>query len=158
MPLLILIVAGAIQLARVYYTYHTLETALRGGARLLSSATNVTNYCPGGDLPITAAENYIVYGTLQTGTTPVVQNPACDGPCLQQLIQVQVERLSSGTVQPCPCETGTADDCDISMGGRPPDFVVVNLGTGYPLQFPFSYLTLTPPPLKVSVRMPVTGE
>ena len=155
---MILIIAGALQLARVYYTYHTLEAALRGGARLLSGATNV-NYCLGGSDPIiTAAKNFTVYGNLQGGTTPVVQNPACDGPCLQELIQVQGERLSSGIVQPCPCGTGTADDCDTSMGGRAPDFVVVNLGAGYPLQFPFAYLSLAPPALKVSVRMPVTGE
>lgn len=159
-PLLILILAGAIQLARVFYTYHALETAVRGGARLLAASTNV-NFCnSAADTTISGATNVITYGNIQGAGTPVVQNTACDGTCLHDLIQIMGERLdaSSGTVSPCRCGTRNADDCDISMGGRRPDFVVVNLGTGYPLQFPFAFLSLATPNLKVSVRMPVTGD
>jgi hypothetical protein len=158
-PLLFLILAGALQLARVFYTYHTLEKAVRGGARLLSGSSNV-NYCNAGDAAITGARNFIVYGNLQGAGTPIVQSASCDGSCLQQLIQVLPERqdLNSLTVNPCPCGTQGADDCDVSAGGRAPDFVVVNLGAGYPVQFPFAFLSLTTPNLKVSVRMPVTGD
>ena len=159
-PLLILILAGAVQLARVFYTYHALQTAVRGGARLLAASSNV-NYCdPGGDTTIGGAENFITYGNLQGAGEPVVQNTACNGTCLHDLIQVTGERLdaNSGSVGPCPCGTQSADDCDISTGGHSPDFVVVNLGTGYPLQFPFAFLSLATPNLKVSVRMPVTGN
>jgi hypothetical protein len=156
---LILILAGAIQLARVFYTYHTLEKAVRGGARLLSAASNV-NYCDAGDASITATKNFIVYGNLDGAGTPILQNATCDGPCLHSLIQVLPERedTTSSTVNTCTCGTRTADDCDTSSGGRPPDFVVVNLGGGYPVQFPFAFLSLATPNLKVSVRMPVTGD
>lgn len=158
-PLLILILAGGIQLARVFYTYHVLETAIRGGAALLAHASNV-NYCDGGDTTVTNTKNFIAYGNLQGTGTPIVQNASCDATCLQGLIQVLGERTdpNSGIVNSCPCGTQTADDCDISAGGHAPDFVVVNLGDGYPMQFPFAFLTLATPSLKVSVRMPVTGD
>ena len=158
-PLLILILAGAIQLARVFHTYHTLEKAVRGGARLLAGASNV-NYCDAADTSIMGAKNFIVYGNLQGEGTPIVQSATCDGSCLQGLIQVLPERedTTSSTVNACACGTQSPDDCDISAGGRPPDFVVVNLGQGYPVQFPFAFLSLTTPNLKVSVRMPVTGN
>ena len=56
------------------------------------------------------------------------------------------------------CATGDADSCDISGGGHTPDFVVVNLGSGYPLQLQFAYVSLATLNLRVSVRMPVTGS
>jgi hypothetical protein len=150
-PILIIILAGGIQLARVFYTYHTLEKALRGGAGLLARTSNV-NYCDASDTAITGAKNFVIYGNLQGIGTPIVPN-------LGDFLQVQAERQdsTSTTVNTCPCGSADADDCDISVGGRPPDFIVVHLGTGYPLQFPFAYLTLTTLNLKVSVRMPVTG-
>ena len=150
-PILIIILAGGIQLARVFYTYHTLEKALRGGAGLLARTTNV-NFCDPGDPAITGAKNFIVYGNLQGDGTPILPN-------LADFLQVQAERQdsSSTTVNSCPCGSADADDCDISGGGRPPEFGVVNLGDGYPVQMPFAYLTLTTLNLKVSVRMPVTG-
>src|SRR5438445_4091534 len=114
-PLMLLILAGAVQLARVFYTYHTLQKAMRGGAALLARATNV-NYCDlASDAAIIGAKNFMVYGTLQPGVTPVVQTSTCDGSCLQNLIQILPERqdVNSTDVNPCPCGTNTADDCDV---------------------------------------------
>jgi hypothetical protein len=150
--MLIIILAGGMQLARVFYTYHTLEKALRGGAGLLARSSNV-NYCDAGDPAITGAKNLIVYGNVQGAGTPILPN-------LADFLQVQAERQdsTSTTVNSCPCGSADADDCDISGGGRPPEFVVVNVGDGYPVQLPFAYLTLTTLNLKVSVRMPVTGS
>ena len=140
------------QLARVFYTYHTLEKALRGGAGLLARSSNV-NYCDAGDSAITGAKNFIGYGNLQGIGTEIV-------PGLTDLIQILPERTDTGSsvVNACPCGSTDVDDCDISAGGHAPDFVVVNLGSGYPLQLPFAYITLNTVNLKVSVRMPVTGS
>ena len=147
------------QLARVFYTYHTLQKAMRGGAGLLARASNV-NYCDAGDANLTSTRNFIVYGNLQGLGIPIVQGSLCDGTCLHDLIQFVPERQepNSTTLALCTCAQGDADSCDVSMGGRPPDFVVVNLGdSGFPLQLPFAYLSLGTFNLRVSVRMPVTG-
>ena len=151
MPLLLILLAGGVQFARVFYTYHNLQKALRGGAALLSRASNV-NYCDAGDTTIVGAKNLIVYGNLQGIGTQIL-------PGLTDLIQVLPERQSaaSTSVTECMCTTGDVDSCDASGGGRPPDFVVVNLGSGYPLQLPFAYVSLATINLRVSVRMPVTG-
>ena len=151
-PLLLVILAGAVQLARVFYTYHTLEAAVRGGAGLLARSSSV-NYCDAGDAAITGAKNFIVYGNLQGQGIPIL-------PGLADLIQVLPEREGAGStnVNACTCGAADPDDCDVSAGGRPPDFIVVNLGSGYPLQLPFAFVSLTTVNLKVSVRMPVTGS
>ena len=150
--MLIVILSGGVQFARVFYTYHTLEKALRGGAGLLARSSNV-NYCDSGDTAIVGARNFIVYGNLQGVGTQIL-------PGLTDLIQILPERQTAGStaVTDCMCATGDADSCDISGGGHAPDFVVVNLGSGYPLQLPFAYVSLATLNLRVSVRMPVTGS
>jgi hypothetical protein len=151
-PLSLVILAGGVQLARVFYTYHTLQKALRGGAGLLARASNV-NYCNPADPAVVSANNFIVYGNLQGSGTEILPGLASFP------IQIVPERqnASSANVSECPCGQGDADSCDLSGGGRAPDFVVVNLGTGYPLQLPFAYISLATINLRVSVRMPVTG-
>ena len=118
---------------------------------MLARTSNV-NYCDAADPAIANAKNFIVYGNLQGIGNQVVPN-------LADFIQVQAEREDSSltTLNSCPCGSADADDCDISGGGRSPEFIVINLGDGYPVQLPFAYLTLTTLNLKVSVRMPVTG-
>jgi len=155
---MLLILAGAVQLARVFYTYHTLQKAMQGGAALLARATNV-NYCNAEDPALVSARNFMVYGNLQGLGIPVVQTTLCDGSCLQNLIQILPERRDgvSTSVNDCMCATDDADSCEISGVGRAPDFIVVNLNGGYPLQLPFAFVNLATVNLRVSVRMPVTG-
>jgi Flp pilus assembly protein TadG len=152
-PLVMLLLFGAVQIARVFYVYHTLQKGLRGGAGLLARTVNVS-YCPTdallSDPRVTDALNFAVYGTIQTGVTPVVPGFTTG------MIQVFAERNSSGTVAACSCDSGT-DSCDPTMGGRAPDFIVMNLGRGFPLPVPFPFITVPPINLNVSVRMPVTG-
>jgi hypothetical protein len=145
------ILAGTVQLARIFYTYHTLQKAVRGGAALLSRSSSV-NYCDAADTTLVGAKNFIVFGNLQGVGTEIL-------PGLADLIEIVPERQIPQTtgVDQCMCATGDADSCDTSGGGRPPDFVVVNLGSGFPLQLPFAYVSLATINLKVSVRMPVTG-
>jgi hypothetical protein len=150
-PLLIALMFGGVEIARVFYVYHTLQKALRGGAGLLARSANV-NYCDLNDLTLMDARNFIVYGNLQGQGSPVMPGLTPD------LIQILPERGMAGTtaVTPCAC-TQDAQSCDISSGGSAPDFVVVNLGSGFPLSIPFPFVTVGAINLKVSVRMPVTG-
>lgn len=149
---MLLLLAGTVELARVFYTYHTLHKALSGGAALLARSANV-NYCDPADPALVSATNFIVYGNLQGVGTPIAQG-------LADFIQILPERQASDStsVTECMCMQDDADSCDASGTGRSPDFVVVNLGSGYPLQLPFAYLNIGTVNLRVSVRMPVTGS
>jgi hypothetical protein len=150
-PLIMVILFGAVEIGRVFYIYHTLQKALRGGAGLLARSTNVQN-CNPADLTLMDARNFMVYGNLQGLGTPVVQGLTTD------MIQIFPERNTTGTtgVVECLCSED-ADGCDASAGGRAPDFVVVNLGSGFPLSVPFPFVNIGTISLRVSVRMPVTG-
>jgi hypothetical protein len=146
-PLMLVILFGCVQIARVFYVYHTLQKALRGGAALLARSVNV-NYCNSADPALADARNFMVFGNLQGEGTPVVEG------LTPEMIQILPERLVAGTttVTECLCSQ-EAGGCD----GRAPDFVAVNLGGGFPLQMLFPYVDLGTINLKVSVRMPVTG-
>lgn len=150
-PLVLLLLFGTVQMARVFYVYHTLQKALRGGAGLLARSVN-TNYCNSTDTMLTDARNFMVYGNLQGEGTPVVPGLTPD------MIQILPERNVSGTtgITECLC-TQDADSCDVTSGGHVPDFIVVNLGSGFPLSVPFPFVNLGTINLKVAVRMPVTG-
>ena len=150
-PLMLLLLFGAFQLARVFYVYHSLHKALRGGAGLLARSSNV-NYCNLADNALTDVRNVIVFGNLQGTGVPVVQG------LTPELIQILPERAvaDSTAVSECLC-TEEPESCDMEAGGRPADFVVVNLGDGLPVEVQFPYMSLGTINLKVSVRMPVTG-
>ena len=150
-PLIMVILFGSVEIARVFYVYHTLQKALRGGAGLIARSPNVA-YCDATDLTLADARNFMVYGNLQGEGTPVVQGLTPD------MIQILPERSVAGAtgVTQCLC-TEDAESCDPLSGGRSPDFVVVNLGAGFPLAVPFPYVNLGTIALQVSVRTPVTG-
>ena len=103
---------------------------------------------------IADARNFMVFGNLQGEGIPVVQGLTPD------MIQVLPERGVPGStaVTECLCTAEDPDSCDVSSVGRAPDFVVVNLGAGFPLPVPFPFVNLGTINLRVSVRMPMTGS
>jgi hypothetical protein len=161
-PLLVLMLFGAFQVARVFYVYHTLEKALRGGAGVLARTTGI-NYCDPADPMLLNVKRFIVYGTMDSAlaSAPVVTN-------LDQIIDqiyFYPERINAsnptevdGCLSSCGNASGDLNSCDTANGGHAPDFVTVSLGPdGFPLVVPFPYLQWTTIHLKVSVRMPITG-
>ena len=144
---------GGVGIGRVFYTYHTLQKALRGGAGLAARAINV-NYCDTSDVTLTDIRNFVVYGNLEGSGSPVVPGLTAD------MIQVLPERRvpdSTGITQ-CLCDADT-DSCDTTTTGRAPDYVVLNFGPdGFPLPVPFPFVNIGTVNLRVSVRMPVTGS
>lgn len=151
-PLMLVILFGTVQIARVFYVYHTLQKSLRGGGGLLARSVNV-DYCDAADATLADARNFIVFGNLQGEGTPVVQGLTPD------MIQILPERAVAGTtgVTECLCAEDP-ESCAVSSGGRAPDFVVVNLGGGFPIPVLFPFVNLGTINLKVSVRMPMTGS
>src|SRR5262245_13221911 len=99
-PLIMILLFGAVQIGRVFYIYHTLQKALRGGAGLLARSSNVL-YCDSSDLTLQDARNFMVYGNLQGAGTPVVPGFTTDQ------IQIIPERRTSGAtdVTTCACST-----------------------------------------------------
>lgn len=157
-PLLLLILFGTFELGRVFYTYHTLQKALRGGAGVLAHTSNV-NYCDlEGDPTIIGVKNMIVFGNLQQEAGESIL-PGADPQLLLNLITITPERTATGstTVDQCLCSSDT-DSCDPTSGGRAPDFVVVSLGpAGFPMNMALASVNFGTFSLKVSVRMPVTA-
>jgi len=150
---------GAYQLARVFYTYHTLQKAFRGGAGMLARESGV-DFCALDATTLANVQNFVVYGNFTPGETPVVQGLTTD------MVNIAIERIPTGSTSPgaCPCDAGGAsgdpDSCDILNGGRAPDFVVVDIPGGFPMSvlFPFVNLGTGVINLQVSVRMAVTGD
>src|SRR5689334_1582482 len=119
-PILLLLLFGVVQFARVYYTYHTLQKALRGGAGFIAHMNSV-NFCDDQNASFLDARNYIVFGNLQGSGSPVVNG------LTPEMVQIIPERADADTssVALCPCSDDGAS-CDIASAGRAPDYVVVN--------------------------------
>jgi hypothetical protein len=154
---MLILLFGVVEIARVFYMYHALQKALRGGAAMIARSPNV-NYCEPADPGLTDARNFIVYGNLQGQGTSVIPGLTTD------MIQILPERIVAGTtgVIACTCSEEREDppdpqNCNPLAGARPADFVVFNLGSGFPLALPFPYVSFGSINLNVSVRMPVTG-
>ncbi len=151
-PLMMALLFGAFQIARVFYVYHSLQKALRGGAGVVARSVNV-NYCDAEDTALTDVRNVVVFGNLQGVGSPVVQGLAPD------MIEILPERgtANSTALTECPC-TEDLESCNVASGGRPPDFVVVRLANGFPLSLLFPFVNLGTINLRASVRMPMTGS
>src|SRR5262245_32160416 len=152
LPILMLLLFGVVQLARVYYTYHTLQKALRSGAGFIAHLSNV-NFCDDQNETFLDARNYIVFGNQEGSGAPVVNG------LTPEMVQIIPERadVDTATIEQCACSEDGAS-CDITSAGRAPDYVVVNFGaTGFPVDVRFPFVTLGSIPLHPSVRMAVTG-
>jgi hypothetical protein len=152
LPILVILLFGVVQVARVFYVYHTLHKAVSAGAGFMSRLNNV-NFCDDQSEIFFDARNYIVYGNLEGSGTPVVNG------LTPEMVQIIPERADADTslVDQCPCSDDGAS-CDLTTSGRAPDYVVVNLGeAGFPVDVRFPFVNLGSIPLHVSVRMAVTG-
>ena len=147
LPLAVILLFGAFQIGRVFFLYNTLQKSLRGGIQYVLRSQGV-NFCDPNDPVLIDAKNFIVFGNLQGTGTPVVTGLAPD------MIQFLPERsdISSATVADCAC-TGDGS-CDITNSGAPPDYVTVNLGSGFPVSVTFPLVNLGTFNLRVSIRQP----
>lgn len=148
-PILVTLLYGMVELARVSYTYFTLHKTMYGIGRLLGTQQGL-NFCDAGDATIASIKNFVLNGGIEDGAQPILTGLSADQ------IEVRIERYSadSDTLEVCDCsETG----CDASLGGRSPDYIVVSIPDGYPIRLSFPGLTLDPIPLRPRVRVPVGG-
>lgn len=148
-PVLVLLLVGMAELARVTYVYYTLHKTLYTLARFLGTQQG-GNLCDDGDYVVQSAKAYAISGNTDGSAEPTLQGLSAD------MIQVRLERYDaqSATLGPCECSiTG----CDSGQGGTAPDFVVVSVPDGYAVRLTLPYLPSDPILFRPSVRVPFGG-
>lgn len=149
LPLLFVLLVGMVEIARVSFTYYSLQKMLYGVARYVGTQQGV-NFCDANDAIVTAAKNFGVTGTTDASTDPRLPNLTTD------MIQVRIERFDADSEELAECECSLTG-CDAAVGARGPDFLVVSLPAGYPILIRIPFLSLEPIPLKPQVRLPYGG-
>lgn len=147
-PIMVLLLMGTVELARVTYTYYSLHKMLYGIARLVGSGLG-TNFCSD-QSNVQDTINFALNGGNLEGQPIIAALTATQ-------IDVRVERYdpASGELTQCEC---SATGCDTAAGGRPPDYVVVSIPNGYPMRLAIPGLNLDPIPLRPQVRVPYGGS
>ena len=149
-PLLVLLLVGMSELARITFIYYTLQKTMYTIARYVGTQQGV-NFCSDSDTIVTAAKNFGIGGSTDSSTNPILANLTAD------MVQVRIERYSTDTqdVGQCDCSiTG----CDLGSGGRSPDFIVVSIPDGYTVRPGIPYLTTDPILFKPRIRVPFGGS
>jgi hypothetical protein len=149
MPVLVALLVGMIELARVSYTYYTVQKVLYSLARYLGTQHGV-NYCDPANEAMAAAKEFALRGGADESAGRIVPNLEPD------MIEVRIERRNSetGELEQCEC---SATGCDAGAGGLSPEWLVVSLPDGYPMQLAIPGLTPDPIPLRPVIRVPYGG-
>ena len=152
-PMLVLLLMGMFQIARVTYTYYALRNTLFAAARYVATQQGV-NLCDASDPAIAAAINLALTGNITdaSNTNPVLPALTAD------MITMTIERVdpTSGVPGACDC---SVTGCDTNAGGGEPDFVVVSIPDGYSINpvIPGVGLPTGPLLLRPTVRVPFGG-
>ena len=148
-PILLLLLIGMIELAKVVVAYFSLQKAMYSIARYAGTSQGA-NFCDDADTVITQVKNVVLTGTPEGEGDSLIQGLTASQ------VQVRLERFApdSGTLAECSC---SIDGCDTAAGGRSPDFIVVSLPNGYQVRPVFPLFQVDPIPLRPRVRVPVGG-
>ena len=147
-PIIMLLLMGMVELARVSYTYYTLQKILYTLGRFVGTQQGL-NFCDESSEQLQAAINYALRGA--PGDAELIL------PELQaDMIQIRVERRNpeSDELEECEC---SSTGCDAAQGGLAPDYLVVSLPDGYPIRLNIPRLLTDPIPLRPVVRIPFGG-
>lgn len=150
-PILVSLLFGMVELARLSYTYYTLHKILYTVASVLANGQAI-NFCNDTDQAIVDAKNLAINGGIgdDVSSQPIIQGLAAD----QIAIRIERYNRDSGQLEQCQCsDTG----CDAAAGGGSPDFLVVSMPDGFPIRLTFPGLTLDPIPLRPQIRIPYGG-
>ena len=148
MPVLLLLIAGVIQFGKITYLYYTLRKIEYTIARSVSIASGV-NFCPDAtDTLVQGAIAFALTGTSDGSGPPLVSN------LTPGMISVTTECIDLATGLPGPCDTS---GCDGAAGAHRPDYVVVTIPDGYPVQPRIPFILLNSFQLKPTVAVPYGG-
>ncbi len=148
MPVILLLLVGMGQLAKITYTYYTLRKTVYSIATYLSVQQGV-NFCDPSDPTVAAA---ISFGL--TGTTDNSQPVFVTG-LTSAMIQVTPEAVDpvAGTLGPY----GSGCVASPPFDGTPPDQIVVSIPNGYMLPVRIPFLPMDSIALKPMVKVPYGG-
>jgi len=133
LPVIVLLLVGMVEIAKFTYTYYTLRKTVYSVAGYLSSQQGV-NFCSATDPLIAAGVSFGLTGTTDN-TAPVLVTGL--DPSMITVAAQRATTTPGGTTTLAACDC--SQDCDVSQGYPPPDYIVVSL-TGYTLT---PYLTDT---------------
>ena len=149
-PLVALLLWGTVEFGRLAYTYFVIQKILYSLGNYVGTQQAV-NFCDAADPAIVAAKNFALTGTTDASTDPLVTDLTAD------MISVRVEKYNNDTQEllECACEvTG----CDAQQGGAGPDYIVVRIPDGYPIQIRIPFMALSDPiSLRPEIRLPYRG-
>jgi TadE-like protein len=149
LPVMLGLLIGTVELARITYTYYMLQKMMYNLARFVGTQQGV-NFCDSQDATVQAAVNYAM-----TGFTDSPDNPIVPG-LTPSMFQVRLERYDPVAQQLVACDC-SAPGCDAGQGGLPPGFIVVSLVDGYTVRPVFWGFSPNPFALRPSVRVPYGG-
>lgn len=143
-PVMVLLLVGMAQLAKITYLYYTLKKTVYSVASYLSTQQGV-NFCDSADPNISAA---ISFGL--TGTTDLSQPVFVVG-LTPDMIAVTPQRLDGN-------DYGAFCVGSPAFAGSRPDFITVTIPNGFLVQLRIPLLpSMDPIPLKPSVQVPYGG-
>jgi len=145
MPILLLLIAGMIQVGKWTYLDYSLTKILYAAARQAAVQQGL-NFCDPLDPATQAALSAALY---DPGTgLPLIRNLSVD------MLQVTTQCLDA---------TGALGACDVSGCGTPagaerPDFLTVSMPGGYTIQPRIPFILLNPFALRPTVTVPFNGS
>ena len=148
-PILLLMLIGMIEMAKVVIAYFSLQKTMYSIARYAGSSQGA-NFCDDADPVITQVKNVVLTGSPDGEGQALIQGLQASQ------IQVRLERVQpdTGQIRECTC---SIEGCDVGAGARPPDFIVVSLPDGYTVRPVFPIFQVDPFALRPSVRVPAGG-
>ncbi len=145
-PFLVLLIVGTVQFGKITYLYYSLKKSVYSAARYLSLQQGV-NFCDlTNDANVTAAIQFAITGTTDGSATPLIENLTPD------MFQVTTQCVDPASGVPGPCNNGGCP----AVAQRP-DYIMVSMPNGYPVQPRIPLVTLDPIQLHPYALVPFGG-
>jgi hypothetical protein len=145
-PIMVLLLVGMVQFGKITYVYYTLRKSVYSAARYLSLQLGV-NFCDlANDPNVAAAIQFALTGATDGSGVPLIANLTPD------MLQVTTQCVDPASGAPGPCsDTGCP-----TLATRP-DYIMVSIPNGYPVQPRIPIVTLDPIRLRPYVLVPFGG-
>lgn len=146
LPIMFVLLFGMIEMARITWTYYTLQKMMYVIGRYAATQPAV-NFCDEADPILADAKNLALRGVGEAAGEYQLPNLTAEN------ITVRLERVQTDNPALADCEC-SAIGCDNAQGGRGPDFVVVTVPNGYSVRTNIPFVPSETFNLRPVVRIP----